>query len=315
MFDSAVLIEMYLAQARPSRPHQKTQGIIELLRERHVCGDVEALSTLQRLGAEWLHATPLIDHHGAFGDPDLPPADPQFTECRLAPLGELAAEVDLERRSPLPVGLIAGTLHSAISSEHLLGENDQRIVDFSPAFDAQRVLSAQLALVSDPSLSDDTLIGLVGDPVFPRHRPIRCEQLVRTGAETLFLRPTISRTRGRLRLTDLGPVRGVEELVFLLEEVLGHALVEHVVNMSGMRDEAIEIWMNDASDAATVSELVEQSPQLVSILRLRLEGSIPSLIRSCTPPPDVDGEAFAMDLADARDYLAGDRAPRSGREA
>lgn len=112
------------------------------------------------LGVPWRRHLPLVELHGncgtQFGDP---PADPQYVEAQLSPVGELALAAERGETGPLPLGVVEGTWYA-----------DGPV----PPFDPERVVGALLAGATDvggPSMpAGGRVVGdleslLAGDPV------------------------------------------------------------------------------------------------------------------------------------------------------
>ncbi len=154
-----------------------------------------AWPVLVDLGVPWRRHQPLVELHGnsgsRFGDP---PADAQYVEVRLSPVGELALAAEREEVGPVPLGLVEGSWYA-----------DGPV----PPFDPERVVGALLAGATDaggPSMPSGGRV--VGD----------VDRLLAGQAVRLRLECTITAVGGDLVITGLPlGVSGDEVLQFIAQ--------------------------------------------------------------------------------------------------
>ena len=202
-----ILYAMHELGLTPDRPYRKCARVVgDVLGKYHPHGDQAVYDALVRLVQTFASRNPLLDGHGNFGSvDDDPPAAMRYTETRLAPIAneamldeigddtvDFAANFDGSQQEPtvlpaqLPFLILNGCTGIAVGMAtnippHNLGE----------------VVDALIALVRQPSLSDEKLLELVPGPDFP------------TGGEVLIgsgVRDTYLYGRGSI------PMRGVAHI-------------------------------------------------------------------------------------------------------
>ena len=98
--------------AVPEAGYRKTLRVLDRLERDHGIGPRYAYPLMQDLGAPWRLHLPLLDHNGnwgsLYGDPA---ADARYTEVRLSPVGALALAAERGQVSPVPLGLVEGSLY------------------------------------------------------------------------------------------------------------------------------------------------------------------------------------------------------------
>lgn len=121
----------------------------------------------------------LVDFHGNYGSADEGdrPANPRYTEARMASAGALALAAERGDGPRVPVRLINGDLH----------------VDGSaPPYSPRRVIDTLLALVDDPRLSDDEIVDRVGPPESPTGCGVGCDDRALAAGESVGMILTAS---------------------------------------------------------------------------------------------------------------------------
>lgn len=132
------------------------------------------------LGVPWRRHLPLVELHGncgtVFGDP---PADPQYVEVRLGPLGRLALAAERGEVGPVPLGLVEGSWYAEGPV---------------PPFDPVRVVGALLAGATD-----------VGGPTTPSGGRVVGDVAALLAGEPVRLRVecTIRAVGGELVITEI----------------------------------------------------------------------------------------------------------------
>jgi DNA gyrase subunit A len=159
-----------------NRPYLKCARIVgDVIGKYHPHGDSAVYDALVRMAQDFSMRHPLVDGQGNFGSVDNdPPAAMRYTECRMTKLaGELLADIDKETvdwqpnyddkeleptvlPTKVPNLLINGVTGIAVGMAtnippHNLGE----------------IVDGVLALIADPSMTDDDLVKLVPGPDFP----------------------------------------------------------------------------------------------------------------------------------------------------
>jgi DNA gyrase subunit A len=171
-----ILYSMYEQGYTPDKKHKKSAGIVgDVMGQYHPHGDQAIYDALVRMAQDFSMREPLVDGQGNFGSLDGdPPAAMRYTESRLAKIAiPLLDDIDKETvdfqdnydgsaREPLvlpakyPNLLVNGAGGIAVGMAtnippHNLGET----------------IDACLALIDNPSLGIDELIGIVPGPDFP----------------------------------------------------------------------------------------------------------------------------------------------------
>jgi len=103
-----ILFDMHEMNLSPSGRFMKCAGVVgDTMKNYHPHGDLAIYPTLARMAQDWNLRYPLVEGHGNFGSVDGdPPGAMRYTECRLSRFGA-----------------------------SMLGDIDQRTVDFMPNFD------------------------------------------------------------------------------------------------------------------------------------------------------------------------------------
>jgi DNA gyrase subunit A len=171
-----VLYGMHENGLQPNRPYKKAANVVgAVMGNYHPHGDAPIYDTLVRMAQPFSLRYPLVDGQGNFGSvDDDPPAAMRYTECRLSRIAtEMLRDIDADtvdfqpnydesRREPtvlpsrFPNLLVNGSTGIAVGMAtnmppHRLGE----------------VIDAIVAMIDDPEVSVDKLIGHVKGPDFP----------------------------------------------------------------------------------------------------------------------------------------------------
>ncbi|CAN5731513.1 DNA gyrase subunit A [soil metagenome] len=156
--------------------YRKCAAIVgEVMGKYHPHGDVALYDALVRLAQDFSMRYPLVDGQGNFGSVDGdPPAAMRYTEARMTAIaGELLADIDREtvdfvenydgsRMQPsvlpakLPNLLVNGSSGIAVGMATNI-----------PPHHLREVADATIALIDDPSLTNDDLCEFVHGPDFP----------------------------------------------------------------------------------------------------------------------------------------------------
>ena len=156
--------------------YRKCAAIVgEVMGKYHPHGDVALYDALVRLAQDFSMRYPLVDGQGNFGSVDGdPPAAMRYTEARMTAIaGELLADIDKDtvdfvenydgsRMQPsvlpakLPNLLVNGSSGIAVGMATNI-----------PPHNLREVADATIALIDDPSLTNDDLCAYVSGPDFP----------------------------------------------------------------------------------------------------------------------------------------------------
>jgi DNA gyrase subunit A len=249
-----ILFSMAEMGLRPDRGHVKSSRAVgEVMGKYHPHGDVALYDALVRMAQTFSLRYPLIDGQGNFGSVDGdPPAAMRYTEARMTAIAaEVLADIDKQtvdfvenydgtRQQPsvlpakLPNLLVNGSAGIAVGMAtnippHHLGE----------------VANATIALIDNPSLTNDELCNYVQGPDFP------------TGA-TIFRRDT-----RRNALT--GQVEEFDAIREMYAHGRGRIVMQATVAFEETRQGRMAIvvtelpfQVNKASLAEKIAELVQQ---------------------------------------------------------
>lgn len=202
-----ILYAMHELGLVPDRPFRKCARVVgDVLGKYHPHGDQAVYDALVRMVQEFSSRYPLLAGHGNFGSvDDDPPAAMRYTETRLAAVGneallneigdatvDFTGNFDNSQQEPvvlpaqLPILLLNGSSGIAVGMATNI-----------PPHNLNEVVDGLIALIDNPTLSDEKLIEFIPGPDFP------------TGGEILD-------TRGIWEAYTTGkgsiPVRGVAQI-------------------------------------------------------------------------------------------------------
>jgi len=249
-----ILYTMHEMGLTSAASYRKCAAIVgEVMGKYHPHGDVALYDALVRLAQTFSLRYPLIDGQGNFGSVDGdPPAAMRYTEARMTAIAaEVLADIDKQtvdfvenydgtRQQPsvlparLPNLLVNGSAGIAVGMAtnippHNLGE----------------VAEATIALIENPSLTNDELCGIVKGPDFP------------TGA-TIFRRDT-----RRNSLT--GQVEEFDAIREMYAHGRGRIVMQATVSFEETRQQRMAIvvtelpfQVNKANLAEKIADLVQQ---------------------------------------------------------
>jgi DNA gyrase subunit A len=183
-----ILFSMHENSYLPDRKYVKSARVVgDVMGKYHPHGDSAIYDALVRMAQDFSMRLPLIDGQGNFGSVDGdPPAAMRYTECRLAhPAMSLLSDIDkdtvdfqpnydgnerepavLPARFPNLLANGAGGIAVGMATNippHNLGE----------------IIDACVALIDDPTLGIDDLIGIIPGPDFPTGGTILGRQGIR----------------------------------------------------------------------------------------------------------------------------------------
>jgi DNA gyrase subunit A len=233
-----ILFSMHEQGHTPDKKYVKSARVVgDVMGKYHPHGDQAIYDALVRMAQDFSMRLPLIDGQGNFGSVDGdPPAAMRYTECRLAKSAmELLEDIDkdtvdfqdnydgnehepkvLPARFPNLLVNGAGGIAVGMATNippHNLGE----------------VVDACIALIDDPGLSIDDLIGIVPGPDFPTGGIILGRQGIRSayhlGRGSIVM-------RGKVEIETL---RGDREAIVITE-------IPYQVNKANMVERIGELW-------------------------------------------------------------------------
>ena len=239
-----ILYSMHENGHTPERKYVKAARVVgDVMGKYHPHGDQAIYDALVRMAQNFSMRLPLIDGQGNFGSIDGDPAAAmRYTECRLArPAMELLDDIDKEtvdfqpnydgsEKEPMvlparfPNLLVNGAGGIAVGMAtnippHNLGE----------------VIDGCIALIEDPDLGIEELIGIIPGPDFPTGGII----LGRSGIRAAYMQGRGSIVmRGKVEIETL---RGEREAIIVSE-------VPYQVNKAAMVERIGELWRDKKID-------------------------------------------------------------------
>ncbi len=277
------LYAMYDLSNDWNRPYKKSARIVgDVIGKYHPHGDAAVYDTIVRLAQDFSMRYPLVDGQGNFGSLDGdPPAAMRYTEVRLQRLaGELLDDIDKETidfvpnyddtlREPvvlpakLPNLLVNGSSGIAVGMAtnippHNLGE----------------IVDALIALIGNPAVSVDELMGVVTGPDFPTggficgREPIR--EAYRTGKGVLQVRARTSietdeRTGRESIIVDEIPYQvNKARLIERIAELVNERRIEGVADLRDESDRegvrAVIELKRDVNSDVVLNQLYKLTP-------------------------------------------------------
>ena len=238
--------------ARPGVQHMKCARVTgEVMGKYHPHGNQAIYDALARMAQTFAMRHPLVDGKGNFGSVDGdPPAAERYTECRLAPLAmELLRDINEET-----VDMIANydgreeepTILPARFPNLLVNGSTGIAVGMAtniPPHNLGEVIDATVALIENPEMTSEDLMGIIKGPDFPGGGSILGRAGLRDAYETG--RGSI-RVRGKAEIEDTkrGQRIVITELPYmvsgdrLLEKIKELVDTKRITGISGGRNES-----------------------------------------------------------------------------
>ena len=260
-----ILFSMHENGYTPDKKHVKSARVVgDVMGKYHPHGDQAIYDALVRMAQDFSMRLPLIDGQGNFGSVDGdPPAAMRYTECRLArPAVELLDDIDKDTvdfqanydgNEQEPVVLPARFPNLLVNGA---GGIAVGMATNIPPHNLGEVIDACIALIDNPGLGIDELIGIVPGPDFPTGGII----LGRAGIRAAY---TLGRgsivMRGKVEIETL---RGDREAIVVSE-------IPYQVNKATMVERIGELWREKKIDgiAALRDESDRQGYRVVIELR------------------------------------------------
>jgi DNA gyrase subunit A len=248
-----ILYAMHKEGLSASKRYSKSAGVVgEVLKRYHPHGDSAVYDALVRMAQPWNLRYLLIDGQGNFGSVDGDPAAAyRYTECRMTRLAEeLLVDIDKETVSFGPN--FDGTVEEpdVLPSRFpnlLVNGADGIAVGMAtkiPPHNLTEVIDACVALIENPHLGLDELMGYIPGPDFPTAGAIYGRKGIRDAYETGRGRIVV---RGRAQFEDMPGGRQlimIDELPYqvnkarLIEQIAELVKDRRLEGISALRDES-----------------------------------------------------------------------------
>jgi DNA gyrase subunit A len=285
------------------KPYKKSARIVgDVIGKYHPHGDMAVYDAIVRMAQDFSLRYPLVDGQGNFGSVDGdPPAAMRYTEIRMAKLsGELLADIDKET-----VDFIPNYDESLREPVVLPSKFPNLIVNGSsgiavgmatniPPHNMAETINALVALIDNPEISVDELMGHLPGPDFPTGGFIFGKEGIRTAYETgkgviqLRARSIIERDRKGEResiiITELPYQTNKAKLIERMAELVQEKTIEGISNLrdesdrEGMRV-VIELKRNEVAEVI-LNQLYKHTQMQTSfgIILLAIHQNQPKLL-------------------------------------
>jgi DNA gyrase subunit A len=233
-----ILYSMHENGHTPDRKYVKSARVVgDVMGKYHPHGDQAIYDALVRMAQDFSMRLPLIDGQGNFGSVDGdPPAAMRYTECRLArPAMELLEDIDKDTvdfqpnydgNEKEPVVLPARFPNLLVNGA---GGIAVGMATNIPPHNLGEVIDACTALIDNPGLSIEELIGIIPGPDFPTGGIILGHSGIRgayhQGRGSIVM-------RGKVEIETL---RGEREAIVVSE-------IPYQVNKAAMVERIAELW-------------------------------------------------------------------------
>jgi DNA gyrase subunit A len=239
-----ILYSMHENGHTPDKKYVKSARVVgDVMGKYHPHGDQAIYDALVRMAQDFSMRLPLIDGQGNFGSVDGdPPAAMRYTECRLARSAmELLDDIDKETvdfqpnydgTEKEPVVLPARFPNLLVNGA---GGIAVGMATNIPPHNLGEVIDACIALIENPDLSIDELIGIIPGPDFPTGGII----LGRSGIHAAY-----SQGRGSIVMrgkVEIETLRGDREAIVVSE-------IPYQVNKAAMVERIGELWRDKKID-------------------------------------------------------------------
>jgi len=286
-----------------NKPYKKSARIVgDIIGKYHPHGDAAAYDTIVRMAQDFSMRYPLIDGQGNFGSIDGdPPAAMRYTEIRMARIAdELLSDLDKDTvdfapnydnslseptvlPSRLPLLLLNGSAGIAVG-----------VATNIPPHNLTEIIDGTVALIRDPAITVDTLMGHVQGPDFPTAGFINGREGIvsayRTGRGVIRIRARASIERNArndkesIIITEL-PYQ--VNKANLIEKISDLVKEKRITGISDLRDESdrdgIRIVIDlkrDEIPAITLNQLYKftQMEATFGIIMLAIDGGQPRVM-------------------------------------
>jgi DNA gyrase subunit A len=248
-----ILYSMHEQGHTPDKKYVKSARVVgDVMGKYHPHGDQAIYDALVRMAQDFSMRLPLIDGQGNFGSVDGdPPAAMRYTECRLDRAAmELLEDIDKDTvdfqpnydgNEKEPVVLPARFPNLLVNGA---GGIAVGMATNIPPHNLGEVIDGCVALIDNPALSIDELIGIIPGPDFPTGGIILGHQGIRSayhlGRGSIIM-------RGKVEIETL---RGDREAIIVTE-------IPYQVNKAAMVEHIGELWRDKKIDG--ISALRDES--------------------------------------------------------
>lgn len=264
-----------------NRPYLKCARIVgDVIGKYHPHGDVSVYDALVRLAQDFSMRYMLVDGQGNFGSVDGdPPAAMRYTECRMSRISsEVLADIDKETVDWQPnyddKEVEPTVLPTRVPNLLINGASGIAVgmATNIPPHNLGEIIDATLALIANPSVSDDELMRIVPGPDFPTGGVIQGRvgilSAYRTGRGSIALRGVahveeIRKDRQAIIVTELpyamNKARWIESAADMVRD-------KKLEGISDIRDESdrngirvVFELKRDASDQVVLANLMKHT--------------------------------------------------------
>jgi len=264
-----------------NRPFDKCAGVVgEVLKNYHPHGDTSVYDTLVRLAQNWVMRYPLIEPQGNFGSIDGDSAAAyRYTECRLREIAELLLkDIDENTVDFVPNYKESTTepavLPAAVPSLLMNGSTGIAVgmTTNIPPHHLSELIDATVALIDNPQITIDELIGYIPGPDFPTGGQIVGRegilQYMRTGRGILKVRGVVhseelKNGKQQLVITEIPYNVNRASLVTKIAELITEKTLDEVSDLRDESDEStrivVELKRNEVA-RVVINKLFKHTP-------------------------------------------------------
>lgn len=248
-----ILYSMYKTNMTPDRPHKKSAHIVgNVLANYHPHGDAAVYDAMVRLAQDFSMRYPLVDGQGNFGNIDgYEAAAQRYTEARMAKLAqEMLRDIEKEtvdfmptydESSEEPVVLPARFPNLLVNGTSGIAVG---MATNMPPHNLREVTDGIIALIDDPTISDEKLAGIVKAPDFPTGgiimglSGVRDAYMTGRGAITVRARTAIEKMangKSRIIVTEIPYQVNKARLVAKIADLVKEKTIDGI---TALRDES-----------------------------------------------------------------------------
>ena len=276
-----ILYAMQVGGYTSDKPYYKSARVVgDVIGKYHPHGDTAVYDALVRMTQSFSMGLPLIDGQGNFGSQDNdPPAAMRYTECRLdKPANYLLADIDKDTvdfqenydgKETEPVVLPAQYPNLLVNGA---GGIAVGMATNIPPHNLGEVIEATLAMIDDPAIDDETLLGIIPGPDFPTgglilgHAGSRKALLEGRGSVLMRARTEFEEMRNGRQAIIVTEVPFQVNKASLVEKIASMVREKRVEGIADLRDESdrhgirvvIEV-KKDASAEVVLNQLYRYS--------------------------------------------------------
>ena len=286
----------------PDKPYRKCAMVVgEVLGKYHPHGDSSVYDALVRLAQDFSIRCPLVDGHGNFGSVDGDPAAAyRYTESRLSKIAlEMIRDIDKKTVDFYPNFDDTREQPTVLPSRFpnlLVNGSDGIAVGMAtsiPPHNLGEVIDATVALLNDPDITIDELIGYIPAPDFPTGALILgrngIKQAYRTGRGAAILRARaeieeMPNGKSRIVVTEIPYQVNKAKLI---ENIADQVKDKRLEGISDLREETDRHGMRivielkkDVNPQVLLNQLYKQTAMQTSfsMIMLALVGGVPRIL-------------------------------------